>query len=240
MDIEKFYMHSKTLTVSSLMRKLAKGTMRLGLNSLGDYTWGEEEARSFIESILSRIPLPCIYLWENENEVEIITDGWKRIQSIISFVENKSCIRDGLYYKDMPDTMKERIQDANFTCHSLSSGVGWGIAKEVYGRLHPSATNIMSESRIIATVGIAGGKPRITGHCITVENIVIWHERMGLSVDDISSYYPDLPVKDINAALEYFAANREKINRAIVATADYAGTYLKDGKTAPILSLIHI
>ena len=31
---------------------------------------------------------------------------------------------------------------------------------------------------------VAGGKPRITGHRITVHNVVIWHERMGLNADE--------------------------------------------------------
>lgn len=31
---------------------------------------------------------------------------------------------------------------------------------------------------IISTPEIAGGKPRIVGHRITVQNIVIWHEQM--------------------------------------------------------------
>lgn len=30
------------------------------------------------------------------------------------------------------------------------------------------------------TPGICGGKPRIVGHRIKVQDIVIWHERMGV------------------------------------------------------------
>lgn len=35
------------------------------------------------------------------------------------------------------------------------------------------------------TPGVAGGKPRIAGHRVTVQNIVNWHERMGISADEI-------------------------------------------------------
>lgn len=48
--------------------------------------------------------------------------------------------------------------------------------------------------------GVAGGKPRITGHRITVQNIVIWHERMGISADEIAATY-DLTLADVYAAL---------------------------------------
>lgn len=37
------------------------------------------------------------------------------------------------------------------------------------------------------TPDVCGGKPRIVGHRITVQNIVVWHERMGLSADEIAT-----------------------------------------------------
>ncbi|MEO3706895.1 DUF433 domain-containing protein [Trichormus azollae] len=39
--------------------------------------------------------------------------------------------------------------------------------------------NIIKE-HIEITPGICGGKPRIAGHRIRVQDIVIWHEQMGL------------------------------------------------------------
>jgi len=41
-------------------------------------------------------------------------------------------------------------------------------------------------NHIEITQGVCGGKPRIAGHRIRVEDIAIWHERMGLSADEIS------------------------------------------------------
>ncbi|MEZ4581289.1 MAG: DUF433 domain-containing protein [Caldilineaceae bacterium] len=40
------------------------------------------------------------------------------------------------------------------------------------------------DKHIEVTPDVAAGKPRIARR-ITVQNIVIWHERMGLSVDEI-------------------------------------------------------
>ena len=58
-------------------------------------------------------------------------------------------------------------------------------------------------THIEITPGIAGGKPRITGHRITVQAVVIRHERMGVSSDEIAS---DLGVSlaDVYAALAYY------------------------------------
>ena len=69
---------------------------------------------------------------------------------------------------------------------------------------------------IKATPGVAGGKPRIAGRRITVQNIVIWHERMGLSADEIASAY-DLGLSDIYAALAYYYDHRAEIDASILS-----------------------
>jgi len=61
---------------------------------------------------------------------------------------------------------------------------------------------------------IAGGRPRIAGHRITVQNIAIWHEWMGRAVDEIATEY-ELSVSDVYAALAYYHDHREEIDKSI-------------------------
>jgi uncharacterized protein (DUF433 family) len=70
------------------------------------------------------------------------------------------------------------------------------------------------DRHIVITPGLAGGKPHIAGHRITVQNIVIWHEYMGKSADEISSEY-DLTLADIYAALAYYFDHRDEIEQSI-------------------------
>lgn len=67
---------------------------------------------------------------------------------------------------------------------------------------------------IEATPGIAGGKPRIAGHRITVQNIAIWHERLGKGIDEICAEY-DLAPAEVHAALAYYFDHRNEIDRRI-------------------------
>ncbi len=64
------------------------------------------------------------------------------------------------------------------------------------------------------TLGIAGGKPRIAGHRITVQDIVTWHELQGRSVDEISADYGITPA-EVHAALTYYFDHREEIGTAM-------------------------
>lgn len=70
------------------------------------------------------------------------------------------------------------------------------------------------DERIVKTPGVCGGKPRIDGHRITVQNIVVWHGRFGLSADEIASEYA-LEMADIYAALAYYFAYQSEVNEAI-------------------------
>jgi uncharacterized protein (DUF433 family) len=63
------------------------------------------------------------------------------------------------------------------------------------------------------TPGVCGGPPRISGHRITVEDIAIWHERLGRSVEEIATEH-GLNLAEIHAALSYDHDHREEIDRS--------------------------
>lgn len=62
------------------------------------------------------------------------------------------------------------------------------------------------------TSDVAGGKPHVAGHRITVHNVVIWHERLGMSADEIATEY-GLTLAAVFAALTYYYDHRSEIDR---------------------------
>jgi len=70
------------------------------------------------------------------------------------------------------------------------------------------------DRHIEITPGIASGKPRIAGHRITVQNIVIWYEHLGKGLDEICAEY-DLSLADVHAALAYYFDHREEVDQSI-------------------------
>lgn len=82
------------------------------------------------------------------------------------------------------------------------------------------ATKTLDE-HIERTPGIAGGKPRIAGHRIKVSDVAIWHERLGMSADEIASEY-NLTLVQVYAALAYYFAHREEIDRDIAEGLAFA------------------
>jgi uncharacterized protein (DUF433 family) len=79
---------------------------------------------------------------------------------------------------------------------------------------------IVLDKHIEITPGIAGGKPRIAGHRITVQDIVIWHERMGRSVEEICSEY-SLTLAEVYAASAYYFDHQVEIDQSIEKQRDF-------------------
>ena len=84
-----------------------------------------------------------------------------------------------------------------------------------------SQLSVITE-HIEITPGICGGKPRIAGHRIKVQDIAIWHERMGMSPDEIVSSYPSITLSDVYAALAYYHDHLEEIRLQIKEDEQYA------------------
>ena len=63
--------------------------------------------------------------------------------------------------------------------------------------------------------GPRGPKPRIAGHRIRVQDVAIWHEKLGMSPDEIIDQYPTLTLADVYAALAYYWDHRDEIEQMI-------------------------
>lgn len=79
----------------------------------------------------------------------------------------------------------------------------------------------VSTEHIEITPGVCGGKPRIAGHRITVQNIVTWHEQMGMSPDEIAATYPTITLADVHSALAYYQDHRDEIRARMKADAEF-------------------
>lgn len=70
------------------------------------------------------------------------------------------------------------------------------------------------DQHIETSPDVLGGKPRIAGRRIAVAQIVIWHEWMGRSADEIVTEY-DLTLADVYAALAYYYSHQAEIDESI-------------------------
>src|SRR5262249_7408804 len=65
---------------------------------------------------------------------------------------------------------------------------------------------------IVRTPGTCHGKPRIAGTRIKVDQVVVWHERMGMTPAKVVAKWPHLTLGDVHAALAYYHDRRAEID----------------------------
>ncbi len=75
-----------------------------------------------------------------------------------------------------------------------------------------TANLLTSATHLDATPGVCGGKPRVAGTRIRVQDIVVWHDRLGLSADEIVSRFPQLTLAGVYCALSYYHDHRHEID----------------------------
>ena len=72
---------------------------------------------------------------------------------------------------------------------------------------------ILERTHIECTPGVCGGKPRIAGHRIRVQDIFVLHELQGMTPDAILQVFPTITLADVHAALAYYWDHREAIEQ---------------------------
>jgi uncharacterized protein (DUF433 family) len=76
------------------------------------------------------------------------------------------------------------------------------------------------DRHIVINPNVCHGRPHIDGHRIRVQDVVVWHERLGISVDEICAAY-DLSLAEVYAALAYYFDYKEAIDQDIEADQAY-------------------
>ncbi len=74
---------------------------------------------------------------------------------------------------------------------------------------------------LISSPAVCGGRLRINGTRVTVNQIVVWYKQ-GYNPEEIKEQYPHLNFAQVYAALAYYHANKNRIEADLSAEAEEA------------------
>jgi uncharacterized protein (DUF433 family) len=74
--------------------------------------------------------------------------------------------------------------------------------------------NVISQ-HIQQSPTVCGGKPRIAGTRVRVQDVVVWHDHWGLCPEEIVAEFPHLTLSDVYAALAYYHDHPDEIYRLL-------------------------
>ena len=85
---------------------------------------------------------------------------------------------------------------------------------------------------VVKTPGVCGGRARIEGHRVRVQDVAIDYERLGLSPEEICREHPGLTLGQVHAALAYYYDHREEILAEIEADREAVEQFKRENPEA--------
>ena len=111
--------------------------------------WNSEKMSYFIESLMLRIPVPPIFLYEVEGLLEIV-DGSQRVRTLVNFYRDdlklrgmeKLDILNGYRYSDLPDAVRRRFLNTPIRSFVLDQGTDESTRIDLFRRLNTSGKRL--------------------------------------------------------------------------------------------------
>jgi hypothetical protein len=111
--------------------------------------WIERSKSYFIESVLLRIPVPPIFLYEVEGKLEVV-DGSQRVRTLFQFINNKFALSDlekldilnGMKFENLPPAIQKRFLNTSIRSFVLDEGTDTSTRIEMFRRLNTTGKKL--------------------------------------------------------------------------------------------------
>lgn len=84
---KKIFPQKSDPTVENLHKKVKRGKLNLQPDFQRQFIWDKTKASCLIESILLDVPIPIVYLAQENDDSELVIDGQQRLSSIFSYID---------------------------------------------------------------------------------------------------------------------------------------------------------
>ncbi len=111
----KLYVDKVDKSTSDLFRMIVEGELNLQPEYQRKFIWDVKTMSKFIESLLLSIPIPTIFLAENDNDTLEVIDGQQRLTTIFSFM------RANAFEKDMVNLSSDLKETKTLTLSGLET-----------------------------------------------------------------------------------------------------------------------
>jgi len=115
-----------------------------------DFIWPEITQSKFIESIMLDLPIPYIFVADNDGRLEIV-DGVQRIRTIVAFLSNQLKIQklkklthlNGLTYKDLLISRQRRFNRKTIRMIELTEKADETVRTDLFERINTGMVGLV-------------------------------------------------------------------------------------------------
>ena len=141
--IDSLLIRQENRTVHDVLRRIDTGRFVMNPDFQRDFIWSEDRQIKLIESVIMRIPLPVLYLAEDEQGRMIVVDGLQRLSTFKRFVDNKLKLllphRDDLHkkeFRDLSPKLQNRVEDCNLILYVIDQRVPEQARLDIFDRVN--------------------------------------------------------------------------------------------------------
>lgn len=149
LDTKKVYTDTKDYPLSIIKEMFDDGDIIPQPDYQRDYIMDEKKASKLIESVLLQIPIPTVYLCEENDGTLSIIDGQQRLTSFVKFLKNEFALKsleeypefNGKVFADLDKSVQRTIK--NTSIHSIViKKESQELKYEIFARLNQGATSL--------------------------------------------------------------------------------------------------
>lgn len=115
--------------------------------------WKPKQRSELIESVIMGIPLPLIYLAENEDGTLVVVDGRQRLSALFDFLDNKYQLTGLNIIKDLNrrnfaniDTKyQSKLEDYQIIFHKIQPPTGERVKFDIFDRVNRGGTRLNNQ-----------------------------------------------------------------------------------------------
>ena len=141
--IDTLLIRHETRTVHDVLRRIGDGRFVMNPDFQRDFIWNDNQQSKLIESVIMRIPLPVLYLAEDEQGRMVVVDGLQRLSTFKRFVDNDLKLKlpdrvelDGKRFQDLSPKIQNRVEDCNLVLYVIDQRVPEQARLDIFDRVN--------------------------------------------------------------------------------------------------------
>jgi hypothetical protein len=128
--------------------------------------WKPDQRRELIESILMGIPIPVVYVFENENGIKQIVDGKQRISTVIDFINDQFVLANlkmlpsfnGKKFTELDPIYKSKVERYQILFYVIEPPTPERVKYDIFDRVNRGGTQLNNQEMRNALYGGASTK----------------------------------------------------------------------------------
>ncbi len=141
--IDALLIRNEARTVHDVLRRIDSGSFVMAPDFQRDFVWTKDKQSRLIESVVMRIPLPVLYLAEDDQGRTVVVDGLQRLTTFQRFVNNELRLQlpdrtalDHKKFQDLPPKLQNRIEDCSLILYIIDQKAPEQARLDIFERVN--------------------------------------------------------------------------------------------------------